>query len=112
VLDLAAAGRRHLQIGWFVNSIGCLLEQSPGLTSPAWQLVTNTPSFVGNRFTVGLEGREAQRFFRLHRQWSTARRREGGRDWRRRAKEKGGRAMHRISPGFAQRAGPGSEEGL
>jgi len=67
-LNIVAAGPQQVQVTWTPNSLGYLLEQTASLASPAWEAVTNVPSFTENRFLLKLDASAPQRFFRLRQQ--------------------------------------------
>lgn len=67
-LTIVAAGPQQVQVTWTPNSLGYLLEQTASLATPAWEAVTNIPSFTNNRFLLKVDAGAPQRFFRLRQQ--------------------------------------------
>jgi hypothetical protein len=66
VLTIARQGASQLRISWPTNAAGLALEFATGLPTPAWAADTNTPTVLGDRFTVVVDGGEGRRFYRLH----------------------------------------------
>lgn len=67
-LSIVAVYPQQVQVNWTADSLDYLLEQAASLNAPAWEVVTNIPSFLDNRFTVRMDTSAPQRFLRLRQQ--------------------------------------------
>jgi hypothetical protein len=55
----------QLQLNWPTNTTGYALESTTSLAAPTWATVTNTPTVIGNQFTLTVETAVGSKFYRL-----------------------------------------------
>jgi hypothetical protein len=57
----------ELRLKWPGNAADYVLESTPSLSMPQWQVVSNTPQLQDNSYVVSLSVDGAAQFFRLRR---------------------------------------------
>jgi len=63
-LDIASVGGTTV-LSWPATAAGYVLETTASLTSPTWEIVTNAPVVVGDRYVLTNYWSDQTRFFRL-----------------------------------------------
>lgn len=64
-LTIRKTGSSQVYVSWPTNAVGFSLEFTKDLLTQTWASDTNTPSIIGNQFTVTVDSTVGQRFYRL-----------------------------------------------